>query len=193
MNEPVWSALAHDVRRFVARRAPQADVDDLVQDILERAHAARDTVDPQLALEPWLFTLARNVVIDHLRKRRPESLPHTAEAEASMLADDPHAEREEQVWTDSRRAMGAWLVVATKDLASPYREAIVAVDIDGQSQRAAAEALGVPYSTLKSRVQRGRAKLHASFIACCHVELDRRGGVTHIQRRDRPNNCACCS
>ena len=191
MNAPVWSALAQDVRRFVARRAPQADVDDLVQDILERAHAAKERVDPDLALEPWLFTLARNVVIDHLRKRRADA-PGGEALEAELGSDDPHADREEQLWSDSRRAMGAWLAVAAQDLASPYREAIIAVDIEGRSQRVAADDLGVSYSTLKSRVQCGRAKLRSAFVECCHVELDRRGGVTHIQRR-HASDCACCS
>ena len=48
--------------------------------------------------------------------------------------------------------------------------------------------IGVPYSTLKSRVQRGRDLLHAELLGCCAVELDARGRVTDFE----PRSCKPC-
>jgi RNA polymerase sigma-70 factor (ECF subfamily) len=80
-------------------------------------------------------------------------------------------------------------------LPPPDREALTLTELEGLSQREAAERLGMSYSGLKSRVQRGRAKLRAVLDRCCEVELDPRGAV--ITFRPRGNGCEtpsgdCC-
>jgi RNA polymerase sigma-70 factor (ECF subfamily) len=59
------------------------------------------------------------------------------------------------------------------------------------TQTAAAELLGLSVPGMKSRVQRGRARLRAMLLRCCEIETDRRGRVIAFEQRDG-ESCAAC-
>jgi RNA polymerase sigma-70 factor (ECF subfamily) len=63
--------------------------------------------------------------------------------------------------------------------------------LEGRSQAAAAECLGLSVPGAKSRVQRGRARLQAMLLRCCQIETDRRGRVVAFETRDG-QGCASC-
>ena len=69
-------------------------------------------------------------------------------------------------------------------LPSPYREAITLTELQGLTQKDAAEMMGVSLSGMKSRVQRGRERIRAMFEACCEISLDCRGRVVACEARD---------
>ena len=70
------------------------------------------------------------------------------------------------------------LVPLIRDLPQPYSEALLLTEIEGLTQAAAAARIGISVSGMKSRVQRGRAKLKRALLRCCTVQVDRRGGCT---------------
>jgi RNA polymerase sigma-70 factor, ECF subfamily len=74
-------------------------------------------------------------------------------------------------------------------LASPYREAITLVELEGLTAREAAEMAGISVSGMKSRVQRGREQLRALFDACCEIAIDARGKPTDFA----PRGCKRCT
>jgi len=77
-------------------------------------------------------------------------------------------------------------------LPSPYREAVTLTELQGLTQKEAAEMVGVSLSGLKSRVQRGREKIRAMFEACCEISVDCRGRVVECASRDLeeiPDDC----
>jgi RNA polymerase sigma-70 factor (ECF subfamily) len=63
-------------------------------------------------------------------------------------------------------------------LPSPYREAVTLTELEGLTQKDAAEMLGVSVSGMKSRVQRGRERIRRMFEECCEMSVDCRGHVT---------------
>ena len=69
-------------------------------------------------------------------------------------------------------------------LSSPYREAITLTELEGLTQKAAAEMLGISLPGMKSRVQRGREKVRAMFDECCSVSVDCRGRVVECEPRE---------
>ena len=71
-----------------------------------------------------------------------------------------------------------------------YREALQLTELDGVSQTAAADQLGLSVSGMKARVQRARQQLRESLLTCCEVELDRRRAVTEV--RPRGGECGTC-
>ncbi len=58
-------------------------------------------------------------------------------------------------------------------LPSPYREALTLTELEGLTQKEAAEMLGISLSGMKSRVQRGRQQLRQALEDCCHIALGR--------------------
>jgi RNA polymerase sigma-70 factor (ECF subfamily) len=174
-----WRSIDAALHGFFATRVadPQARA-DLVQEVLLRIHERREQLRDEDRLDAWAFRIARNSLIDHYRRHRSsEELPELAEPEPE------HPDRNAEI-------LGTWLRTRIEQLPGQYREALELVELRGLSQREAAEQLGVPYSTFKSRVQRGRDLLHAELLSCCAVELDARGRVTDFEPRScKPCNC----
>jgi RNA polymerase sigma-70 factor (ECF subfamily) len=179
--EQTWDSLTGELRRYVARRVRPDDVDDLVQEVLLRVVATE--VDEGRSVAPLAQTVARNAVIDRHRKRTATPPPPEPTTDAEALSIEAQAEAQ-------RALLGAWIKVAASRLPEPYREAVHQVDVLQRPQADVADALGIPYSTLKSRVQRGRAKLRAAFFRCCDAELDARGRLGTVTLRG--DDCDCC-
>lgn len=183
LEAQAWDTIAGELRRYVATRVPAPEVEDVVQDVLLRVVSNKASLEPDRPLGPWAQTIARNAVIDRLRKRTPAPPP---DPHAEVAPEDLGIEAE----TEALRAlMGSWLRAAVGRLPEPYKEAMHRVDVLGQPQAEVAEALGIPYSTLKSRVQRGRTKVREAFLRCCDAELDARGRLDGVRAR---NACECC-
>jgi RNA polymerase sigma-70 factor (ECF subfamily) len=66
-------------------------------------------------------------------------------------------------------------------------------ELEGLTQKEAAERLGLSLSGMKSRVQRGRLHLRDALEACCHIALDVRGRVVACEPRpDGTLPGSCC-
>ena len=175
----LWRQLEGVLHNFFRARVDDAALrEDLVQEVLLRVHARHDQLREHDRLEAWMVRIARNVWIDHLRRARPsEALPEQlAEPEPDPGEDDR-----------ASRVLGAYLRARIAELPPRYREVLELTELQGLSQREAAARLELPYSTLKSRVQRGRDLLHAELLRCCAVQLDARGRVSDFEPRD----CTC--
>ncbi|MCK6530678.1 RNA polymerase sigma factor SigZ [Myxococcota bacterium] len=174
-----WSQLRARVRAFVARRISQpADVDDVVQDVFLRVHGhVRDLRDDE-AFEGWMARIARNAVIDHYRRRRP-AVP----LDEAGGGPDPEDEPPE---AEGCCELAGSLRPFIDQLPAPYRDALRATELDGLPQAAAAERAGISLSGMKSRVQRGRARLRDMLQTCCMIEVDRYGCVINAEPRCCP-------
>ncbi len=178
-----WHELGHRLHAYVARRVAPADTDDIVQSVMVKLLERRSEIEAD-SVRAWLFTVTRNAVAEHYRQRRPtvdlDTLPDLAEIDSSDAA-----ERTIGALSDCLEPMLGALAESDADL-------LRKVDLEGESQIALAATLGVPLSTLKSRVQRARTKLRATFDACCNIDLGRGGAPIAFERRAacaRPNGC----
>jgi RNA polymerase sigma-70 factor, ECF subfamily len=179
-----WHELAARLRPFIARRlASPGDVDDVLQDVLLRMHGGLAGLADEQRFGPWVYRIARNAVIDHQRKReRGSAIPPNEELEDS--------EPDEEI--DLGHELAQYLAFFVARLPSPYREAITLVELEGVSQVDAARMLGISVSGMKSRVQRGRAKLRAMLEACCELAVDARRRVVACTPRanaEVPDGC----
>ncbi len=126
-----------------------SDADDLVQDTLIKAWTHRDKYQPGSNLRAWLFTILRNTYYTQVTRRRREVRDETGEY-ASTLKVAPT-----QDWTVAMHALQAALL----ELPPEHREALILVGAAGLSYEEAAEICGCALGTIKSRVNRARAKL----------------------------------
>lgn len=169
--------VAAQIRPFVERRVAPADVDDVMQEILQRAHAGVDALDDDTRFAAWLHRVARNAIVDHYRRAGRRDAKH--EAFAAGWRDD--ADEQE----DAVASLAVFVRAFVAMLPSPYREALQLTEIDGLTMREAADREGVSVSGMKSRVQRGRRMLRELFEACCEIALDARGRVVEYVPRPR--------
>jgi len=169
---PAWEALRAELVRFVRSRvADAAAADDVVHDVLLRALAELEGPRPPVDLRAWLYRVTRNAIVDHYRARRPAVDPPAELAAASD--DEPSAEAE----------LAGCLTPLLATLPPADREALALTEVNGVKQRELAAREGLSLSGAKSRVQRARARLREAVLACCRVEVDRRGGVIDVRRR----------
>lgn len=170
--------IARQIRPFVERRVASHDVDDVMQEILQRVHAGADALDEDTRFAAWLHRVARNAIIDHHRRTTRREARHEA------FAAEWSSEEEEQ--QDAVASLSMFVGAFVEMLPSPYREALHLTEMQGLTMREAAEREGVSASGMKSRVQRGRRLLRELFEACCEIALDARGRVVEFSPRPRP-------
>lgn len=109
------------ILQFVASRVTgYQEAEDLTNAIFEKAYSAIGRYQPSPAqFSTWLYTIARNSIIDHYRKRR---LPVQDDAEAEMVAAvDPREDPEASVLGDERRR---YLQAALKHLTEEQRQVV---------------------------------------------------------------------
>jgi RNA polymerase sigma-70 factor (ECF subfamily) len=139
-------ALHMSAREDVAEEVTQETFLVLIREP-DRFNAERGTVSS------FLFGVARNFVLRHLERRRDhvnieeEGAAEPAAADTDLLAKMTREETIEAV----RQAVSS--------LPGTYREAVVLCDLQETSYADAAEALGVPIGTVRSRLSRGRGLL----------------------------------
>jgi RNA polymerase sigma-70 factor, ECF subfamily len=128
-------------------RSEQAD--DLVQDTILRGLANLDRFEPGTNLQAWLFTILRNQFHSIHRKRRRE----VADPEGLIAArlSCPPEQSGRLDFQDLRSALAK--------LPVEQREAVLLVGAEGLSYEEAASICGVAVGTIKSRVNRARARL----------------------------------
>ena len=167
------------LRAFVRRRVQSdADADDVVQDVLTKllTHGPR----PSGPVHAWLFTVARNVIIDRSRTRRD----HVGLDALELAEETPEGRGATE---ELARCLGPMMATLSAD----DRLVLARVDMGGESQADLARELGVSTSGIKSRVQRARRRLRAVLESCCSIACDPRGKPIDYQRRTG-TGCACC-
>ena len=183
-----WSEVAERLRPFIAGRVSPSDVEDVVQDVLVRMHRSVNDIRDDDRFAAWVFQIARNAIAEHGRTRARHPLPASPDVPepatpGDVIADDDRA---------AASSLAGCVTLFVARLESPYREAVTLVELEGMTNKQAAEMVGVSTSAMKSRVQRGRAQLREMFERCCEIALDARGKVTEFTPRVQPScgrNC----
>ncbi len=132
---------------------------DVVQETFLRAWRASERFDPELAsLRVWLFAIARNAMIDHLRAAGVRPWQRT-------LVDPPTAELVAGAEVDpTEELLTSWLVEeALLRLSEDHRTAIVETHLRERPHAEVAAELGVPVGTLRSRVFYGLKALRVAM------------------------------
>lgn len=150
--------VAH-VSRMVGSRD---DAFDLSQEIFLKVFQALDRYNPEFKFSTWLFRIAGNAAIDHLRKRRPRTVPleipdpdsrsgvSAIEHESSVL--DPYGELRN---VERGRAISR----AIAELPPEFRELITLRHFGGLSYEEIARVKNMPLGTVKNKLFRARVVL----------------------------------
>lgn len=145
-------ALIPHLRAFARGLCGRPDMaDDLVQETVMRAWAARGRYEAGTNMKAWAFTILRNHFLNEIRRSsRMTELVDGADYPDLVTA----ASQEDALHVSDLQA-------ALDRLPEDRREALLLVGAGGFSYEEAAQVCGVPAGTIKSRVARGRAQLAA--------------------------------
>jgi RNA polymerase sigma-70 factor (ECF subfamily) len=181
-----WRDIETRLRPYVARRvASAAEVDDIVQEILVRVHKGLATLRDDERFGGWVYRIAARTIADAAKSHARDPIARGADVVAVAGAGPDEA-------ADLQLELGECVALFVARLPSPYREAITLTELQGLTQKEAAEMLGTSLSGMKSRVQRGREKIREMFEECCEISVDCRGRVVDCEARDLqqvPEDC----
>ena len=144
------SRLAQFIRRRVRT---EEDAEDILQDVFFQLATSYSVTEPIEKLTSWLFTVARNKIIDWYRKKRPDAFPAQIENpdKAMSLQDilfDPN-DNPDQVY--ARSLVWTELAEALDELPEEQRDVFVMHELQGKSFKEISEITGEGVNTLLSR------------------------------------------
>ncbi|MBV8201614.1 MAG: sigma-70 family RNA polymerase sigma factor [Acidobacteria bacterium] len=139
--------------------------EDLAQEVFVKAYRRLSSYDPRRKFASWLFKVAHNTTIDHLRRAQLDTVPLAPEQEEgggllAVLADDS---AESPAVAAERRDMARALERAIARLRPEYREAVVLRYVEGLAYQEICEVLALPVGTVKTNLHRARKEL-AEFM-----------------------------
>ena len=130
------------LQMFRGRVRDPHEAEDLCQETLIALHRARHTYDPSRPFEPWLFAIARNLAIDHARRR------------FNRMTWEVMVESQPDVAAEADAPMEGQLGQALDQLPPAQREAFEMLKLEGLSVEAAAARAGTTVGALKVRAHR---------------------------------------
>jgi RNA polymerase sigma-70 factor (ECF subfamily) len=161
-ERPVFSLIYRMVRN-------RELAEDLSQETFIKVLNALTTYRPEFKFSSWVFKIANNAAIDHLRRRELDTLslegsPHadTAEKiEATALQIGEKAESALDAVVN--KELGGEIEQAIAKLRPEYRTCILLRHVEGRPYEEIAEILNLPLGTVKTYIHRARNELRISL------------------------------
>jgi RNA polymerase sigma-70 factor, ECF subfamily len=152
----------HRLLRYLVHLTGRRELaEDLFQEtwirVLERGHQFND----KYLFSTWLFSVARNLAIDHMRRKQPASLDGLMNDEDNNAVsfDVPATGAASAFDRTVQREQNEHIAAGMEHLPAEYREALVLRFQEGMSLEEIASVARVPLGTVKSRIYRGLSAL----------------------------------
>ena len=161
-ERPVFSLIFRMVR-------DRETAEDLAQDTFIKVLNNIDRYRPEFKLSSWLFKIANNVTIDHLRRRQLATVsldgsPHAATAaEAQATSLDVESRGQSALEEIESSELGSAIEAAIGKLRPEYRSCILLRHVEGRSYEEIAATLDLPLGTVKTYIHRARHELREAL------------------------------
>ena len=139
--------------------------EDLSQETFVKALNTIDSYRPEFKFSSWIFKIANNAAIDHLRRRELDTLsldgsPHAETPEAMQAtALQIGARQESPLETVEAKELGGAIEAAIARLRPEYRSCVLLRHVEGRTYEEIAEILNLPLGTVKTYIHRARNEL----------------------------------
>lgn len=161
-ERPVFSLVYRMVR-------DRSLAEDLSQEAFIRAFNAIGSYNPGYKFSSWMFKIANNLTIDHLRKRRLDTVsihgsPHatTADEQARTSLVLESSEERPDAYVENLE-LGSQIEAAIGSLRPEYRAVTLLRHVEGYSYQEIADILELPLGTVKTYIHRARLELKAAL------------------------------
>jgi RNA polymerase sigma-70 factor, ECF subfamily len=150
----------HRLLRYLMYLTGRRDLaEDFFQETWVRVLERGSQYDGRHEFSTWLFTIARNLVIDHLRRKRPASIDSLADRDDLVPFDIAATGQPSAFDATVQREQNEQISAGMQHIAAEYRETLVLRFQEGMSLEEIANVIGAPLGTVKSRIYRGLSAL----------------------------------
>lgn len=137
----------------------QASAEELTQETFLRVYRARESYEPKAKFSTWLWTIAHNAAMDHLRKRAETPASESADGESPSLIDQlesPLTDAESALVEQAERAR---VEHCMGELTLPQREALMLRTVSELSYDEIATTMSSTLASVKSLINRAKQSL----------------------------------
>lgn len=171
--DDIYSVFHEKIHRYLVRLIGKSDAEDVTQEVFLKVHAALGNFRGESSLSTWIYRIATNAALDHLR--------HSPRITTEIPSDDAEGEplrfRGEIPLIDQqlvRKEMNSCIRNVIKKLPEEYRTVIVLSELEEFRNNEIAAILQVSLDTVKIRLHRARRKLKAELETICSFYRDER-------------------
>jgi RNA polymerase sigma-70 factor (ECF subfamily) len=161
-ERPVFSLIFRMVR-------DRETAEDLAQETFIKVLNNLDRYSPEFKFSSWLFKIANNLTIDHLRRRRVDTIsiegaPDAVTAESAKATSISVVSADESPLEElESRELGTAIERAIGKLRPEYRACIMLRHVEDKSYEEIAEIVKLPLGTVKTYIHRARHELRAAL------------------------------
>jgi RNA polymerase sigma-70 factor (ECF subfamily) len=171
-TEKLWDTFADRLRAFIFTKVKgEAATDDILQDVFVKVHLKKEQIEDEDKYTAWLFSITRNAISDYYRKQKK-----------TVVADSEPEAKEESAedLLYNIKCMSNCLYPLIMDWDEKDRKIFIEADFNQTPQIELAERMQIPYSTLKSRLQKLRTIIRDELVQCCNIEINSRKEVVSV-------------
>lgn len=163
--EQAWNEYKNKLFLFIKSRVNSVeDAEDLLNEVFVSLIKKTSQEKSPENIVAWLYRVTRNKIIDYYRtKKRFEDLPEdliSVNAETNIIAE-----------------LSNCILPMIKSLPETYQQVLILSEIEGKKNKIIANELDLSLSAVKSRILRGREKIHSSIESCCSISRNSKGIV----------------
>jgi RNA polymerase sigma-70 factor (ECF subfamily) len=171
---------------IVSKIKNKDDAADILQEVFIKIAAKLSTLTDKGKLKSWIFSITRNAIIDYYRKNK-----HGLHADVTDKMIDEIADESGE---DITKGLDKCLLDFIDKLPEEYRSIIVDSELKGIKQKDLVDKYNIAYSSVRSRVQRGRTRLKEMLLNCCKIEADSRGNIIKATlKENHSGDCGACT
>ena len=148
------SAITPMLRRMVGKRLANAEVEDVVQEVLISIHKARHTYDGQRPIMPWLASIANFRITDHLRKHYAQMRHQTFD-----IADYENILTDVTEETSDNESLEELL----QDVPEKHKRILTMMHVEGYTAKEVGKHMGMNESAVKVAAHRALKKIREKF------------------------------
>ena len=178
--ESIHTAFRPMIHRYLTRLVGPEEAEDLTQEVFVKVSQALNTFRGESQLSTWIYRIATNTAMDHLR--RPSSKRSVLPTEEKDVPGDEDAGPiDNKPLLDTlliRKDMNDCIRGVVDSLPADYSTVLVLSEFEGLTNSEIAEIISISLDTVKIRLHRARTKLRKALEAKCNFYRDERNELS---------------
>lgn len=182
--QTIYTTYYPKIARYLRRLVGDGDAEDVAQEVFVKVSRSLDNFRGEARLSTWIYRIATNTAMDHLRKPTAQQVKRQA---SGPTADDNSPDNDSVAPIDNdplldtlliRKDMNECIRGLVNDLPENYRTVLVLGDLEGFTNAEISDVLGLSLDTVKIRLHRGRQRLKKAMDRACHLYHDERNELS---------------